>query len=196
MEEKRKKAKERSGDSERSGENPSDGPTSATTPGGRSTRNPKQALKKPTPEDGDTPGASKKSITRNDGENSDGRTTTNADGRAWVGGVEGVFTCDGGCDRATATEAYAKKIIAAGAKFEKYEKPQLAELADGQVKPIISGYLLADIELETPAGKVVLPSWHVDVLQGPNMDNLLYMGQREETELQLQRPANGVGSKA
>ena len=69
--------------------------------------------------------------------------------------------------------------------FEKYENPHLAELANGEVKPIISGYLLADIELETPAGKVVLPHWHVDVLQGPTTDDLLYMGQREESELKL-----------
>ena len=91
--------------------------------------------------DSGTPGA-KKAITCNAVEKSSGQNATNADGRTWIGGVEGVFT---GCDRATVTEAYVEKIIAAGATFEKYEKPRLAELANGEVKPIIPGYLLADI---------------------------------------------------
>ena len=94
--------------------------------------------------DSGTPGA-KKAITCNAVEKSSGQNATNADGRTWIGGVEDVCTCDGGCDRATVTEAYVEKIIAAGATFEKYEKPRLAELANGEVKPIIPGYLLADI---------------------------------------------------
>ena len=90
-------------------------------------------------------------------EKSGATTGIRADGRAQIGGVDGYYTCDGGCDRATVTEAYAKNIIASGAEFQQYEKPRNAELANGEVKPIVTGYLLSDVELETPAGKVVLP---------------------------------------
>ena len=42
-----------------------------------------------------------------------------------------------------------------------------------------------DSEVITPAGKVILPQWHVDVLEGPTDELLLYLGQQEETELKL-----------
>ena len=102
-----------------------------------------------------------------------------------MGGVEGLYTCDGGCDKATVTQAYADAIIKAGGSYQKYDRPLLTTLADGEVKPIITGFIRADVEVTTPAGKVVLANWHVDFMQGPTNDRLLYMGQREERELNL-----------
>ena len=61
----------------------------------------------------------------------------------------------------------------------------LATLANGETKPIITGFLKTDLEVETPAGKVILPDWHIDVMQGPSKECLLYLGQREEQELKL-----------
>ena len=66
-----------------------------------------------------------------------------------------------------------------------YPKWKDAKLADGSVKPLISGYCIADIVLRTKAGKVVLPKTHIDVLQGPENGNLLYIGQVEEERLGL-----------
>ena len=107
------------------------------------------------------------------------------DGPARVGGVKGFFTCDGGCDKETVTEAYGKAIIAAGGKYHAYDSPLLATLANGETKPIISGFLRTDVEVRTTAGKVISTNWHVDVIRGPCKDHLLYLGQREERELNL-----------
>ena len=104
---------------------------------------------------------------------------------AHVGGVEGYYTCDGGCDKATVTDAYAKEIIKAVGAYHEYDRPLMATLANGETKPIIKGYIRADVEVTTPAGNVVLTNWHVDVMQGPTSEKLLYMGQREERELNL-----------
>ena len=127
----------------------------------------------------------KKSVTVSDSEEENSGSGPAADGAAVVGGVEGYYVCDGGCDRATVTNAYAHDIIKAGGHFEKYADPLLATLANGETTPIISGYLLADLEVVTSAGKVVLPKWHIDVIEGPTSDRLLYLGQREEAELNL-----------
>ena len=157
-------------------------------PGSRSTRNPKRAVSFAEPleegaeaSDKGTPGV-KKAVTVSEEENAGCGPAAD---RAAIVGVEGYYTCDGGCDRATVSNAYADAIIKAGGHFEQYEKPLLATLANGAVKPIISGFLLADLEVETPAGKVVLPQWHIDVMQGPTTDHLLYLGQREQAELNL-----------
>ena len=104
---------------------------------------------------------------------------------AQLGNVEGLYTHDGGCDRATVTEAYAEKIIKAGGTYHKYDRPLMATLANGETKPIVTGYLRADVEVTTPAGKVILTNWHVDVMQGSTDECLLYMGQKEERELNL-----------
>ena len=50
---------------------------------------------------------------------------------------------------------------------------------------MISGYCIADVVLRTKAGKVILPQTHIDVLQGPESGNLLYVGQVEEQRLGL-----------
>ena len=126
----------------------------------------------------------KKAVNVSD-ETKDADDNITADGVAHVGGVEGYFTCDGGCDKATITEAYAQEIVKAGGSYQEYDHPLLATLANGEVKPIIAGYIRAYVEVTTPAGKVVLTNWHVDVMQGPTKERLLYMGQREEQELNL-----------
>ena len=144
-------------------------------PGGR-----KRAVTKAEPED--TPG-DKKSVTVQDGE--DCHEGSNADGEALVGNVEGFYTCDGGCDRATVTHVFADAIIQKGGEYTKYDKPLMATLANGETKPIVTGFLKADMELVTPAGKVILPNWHIDVMEGPSEDFLLYMGQKEERALNL-----------
>ena len=108
-----------------------------------------------------------------------------ADGPATVAGVEGFWTADGGCNKATISANYAKNLATAGVKVVEYDKWKMAQLADGTRKPIISGYCVADIVLRTKAGKVVLPHSHIDILQGPESGNLLYMGQAEESRLGL-----------
>ena len=87
--------------------------------------------------------------------------------------------------RLSLANSYADAIIRNGGKFTKYPKPLLATLANGETKPIVTGYLQVDVEVLTPAGKVMLPQWHVDVMQGTTTENLLYLGQNEEAELGL-----------
>ena len=67
----------------------------------------------------------------------------------------------------------------------KYEPWKNAKLADGTLKPLISGYCVANVVLKTKAGKVLLPQTHIDILQGPEDGNLLYVGQVEEARLGL-----------
>ena len=81
--------------------------------------------------------------------------------------------------------AYAAALAKAGHEIIKYEPWKLAQLADGTQKPMISGYCIADIVLRTKAGDVVLTNTHIDVLQGPEHGNLLYVGQQEEDRLGL-----------
>ena len=103
-----------------------------------------------------------------------------ADGPAVVGGVPGFYKADGGCDRATCCSKYAKRLEEAGAKVVYFEKPKPAKLADGSVKDAILGYCVADIELVTKAGTVILPRSRIDVLEGPETANLIYIGDAEE----------------
>ena len=108
-----------------------------------------------------------------------------ADGTAVVGGVAGFYKADGGCDRATCGTKYAKFLEKAGVKTVYYEQPRPAKLADGSVKNVIKGYCIADIELVTKAGTVVLPRSHIDILDGPENANLIYIGEAEEKRLKL-----------
>ena len=98
-----------------------------------------------------------------------------ADGTTMVGGVAGFYKADGGCDRATCGTKYAESLEKAGVEVIYFDKPKPAKLADGSVKDVIKGYCIADIELVTKAGTVVLPRNHIDVLEGPETANLIYM---------------------
>ena len=84
-----------------------------------------------------------------------------ADGHATVGGLQGYYTCDGGCDRATIGTAFAKKLEEAGVEVFKYERSRPAKLADGTVKNLLKGFCVADVELRTKAGLVILSRTHV-----------------------------------
>ena len=68
-----------------------------------------------------------------------------ADGPATVGGVARYWTADGGCNKATISAAYARKLEKAGVKIVKYDDWKTAQLADGTSKPMISGHCIADI---------------------------------------------------
>ena len=72
-----------------------------------------------------------------------------------------------------------------GVEVVYYNKPRPAKLADGSVKDVILGYCIADIELVTKAGTVILPRNHIDVLKGPETANLIYIGEAEEKRLKL-----------
>ena len=102
-----------------------------------------------------------------------------------VAGVSGYYCCDGGCDKATVGTAYAKNLGRQGVEITQYDKPKAAKLCDGTVQDVITGYSVADVELITRAGTVILPRTHIDVLQGPETSNLLYLGQAEEKRLKL-----------
>ena len=66
-----------------------------------------------------------------------------------------------------------------------YAKPKPAKLADGTVQDLNTGYCIADIELVTRAGTVILPRSTIDILQGPEKANLIYIGEEEEKRLKL-----------
>ena len=89
-----------------------------------------------------------------------------ADGPATAGGVSGYWTADGGCNKATVSAAYAKKLKKAGVEIVEYDDWKTAQLADGTSKPMISGHCIADIVIRTKAGEVILPRTHIDILQG------------------------------
>ena len=108
-----------------------------------------------------------------------------ADGTATVGGVSGFYKADGGCDKTTCRTHFAKRLEKAGVEIHKYDRPRPAKLADGSVKDLIIGYCVADIELVTRAGPVVLARNHIDILDGPETENLLYIGEAEERRLKL-----------
>ena len=74
------------------------------------------------------------------------------DQRSLVGGVEGFWLADGGCDKATISAAYAKKLTQKGIQVVEYDEWKNATLANGTTKPLISGYCHADIVLNTKAG--------------------------------------------
>ena len=90
--------------------------------------------------------------------------------------MAGFYKADGGCDRATFGTQYAKNLEKTGAKTVYYDKPKPAKLADGSLKNVILGYCVADIELVTKAGTVVLPFSHIDIIEGPEKANLIYIG--------------------
>lgn len=119
-----------------------------------------------------------------------------ADGPATVAGVNGFWTANGGCDKATIGSAFAKELVEARVKIHSHEKWRDTKLADGTVKPLISGYCVADIVLRTKAGKVLLPQTHIDVLQGPEDGNLLYIAQVEEKRLGLKSFRSQIESLA
>ena len=110
--------------SKSNGEDSSPGAQNNSDPGGRNNHNPKKSVTFSEPAREDTPGA-KRSVTFRE-DNSDDPVVTTADDTALVGGIEGFYTCDGGCDRATVTNHYADAIIKGGGKFTKYDEPDLA----------------------------------------------------------------------
>ena len=119
-----------------------------------------------------------------------------ADGTAKVGGVGGFYSCDGGCDKATIGNVYADALARQGHEVVRYETPLKATLCDGSEQDAIIGYVVADIELKTPAGKVILERTHVDVLQGPEREFILYIGKREEARLNLKSYATQLEEAA
>ena len=70
-------------------------------------------------------------------------------------------------------------------KVHKYDPPRSATLADGTRADIITGYLVVELELQTKAGTVILPTTHVDVLEGPEKEHVLFLGKVEERRLNL-----------
>ena len=73
----------------------------------------------------------------------------------------------------------------AGTEIFQYVKPLTATLIDGSTGPAVTGYVVADVVLTTKCGEVVLPRTHIDVLEGPEKNRLLYIGQAEEQRLHL-----------
>ena len=112
-----------------------------------------------------------------------------ADGAVEIAGVPGSYVCDGGCDRATITKAYADKIAQKGLKVHHHKNPKCATLADGSKKPIIIGYLYANVTLKTGAGIVTLSNVYIDVIDGKDEGNLMLVGKVEEAALGLKSMA-------
>ena len=112
-----------------------------------------------------------------------------ADGAVEIAGVPGSYVCDGGCDRATITKAYADKIAQKGLVVHHHKNPKCATLADGSKKPIIIGYLYANVTLKTGAGIVTLSNVYIDVIDGKDDGNLMLVGKVEEAALGLKSMA-------
>ena len=108
-----------------------------------------------------------------------------ADGVVEIAGVEGTYVFDGGCDRATITKAYAEKIAKAGVVVHYHKKPKCATLADGSKRPIIIGYVYANMTLITGAGIVQLSNVYIDIIDGEDEGNLMLIGKVEERSLGL-----------
>ena len=111
LEEKRKK--ESGPREQRQPSEPSTVPSNRN-PGGRSTRNPKRAMavtesKTEETAEASTPGV-KKSVSVGTSDEEKAGCGPAADGPALISGVEGYYTCDGGCDRATCTNARIRPI--------------------------------------------------------------------------------------
>ena len=130
-------------------------------------------------------------ITSNDGQFSN-REVLCVDGQATVAGLSVHYICDGGCDRATVNEEYAKAIEKAGKKINWLEEARTATLCDGSTADIIVGEIDTDITLITCAGLVEIPRATVDVLRGPQKGHILYVGQQEEERLGLVSYADQV----
>lgn len=93
---------------DRTGREPRRPGENTSHPGGRSTRGNKKSVSFAEPiaeekPETDTPGAKKKAVFVSDAKRQKERTQ--ADGKSVIGGVAGFYTCDGGCDRATITNA-------------------------------------------------------------------------------------------
>ena len=148
------------------------------------------------------PGGAKQKFVKTNGDAPRGGKESNhagADGHATVGGVPGFYLCDGGCDRATIGPAFAKELEKNGVEVFNYDKPKPAKLADGTVKDLVKGFCVADVEVHTKAGAVILSRTHIDVLIGPESQNLIYLGQAEERRLNFKSFAEQlecVASKA
>ena len=119
-----------------------------------------------------------------------------ADGTVEIAGVPGVYVCDGGCDRATITKAYADKIEEAGVACHYHEKPRSATLADGSSKEIIIGFAYANLVLKTRAGFVALNDVYIDILKGEDRSRLLLLGKVEESRLGLKSYAQQLEERA
>ena len=100
-----------------------------------------------------------------------------ANGSVTINGVPGYYCCDGGCDKATIGSVFAKALADAGTEIVQYDKPLTATLIDGSTGPAVTGYVVADVVLTTKCGEVVLPRTHIDVLEGPEKNRLLYIHQ-------------------
>ena len=97
---------------------------------------------------GKNPGGEKKSLSAsNDKEKFSKHDVrlSQADGTVDINGVAGTYLCDGGCDRATISQAYADKLSQAGRTPWYYKTPRNATLADGTQKPIIVGDVLVEL---------------------------------------------------
>ena len=119
-----------------------------------------------------------------------------ADGTAQVGGIGGFYVCDGGCDKATIGNVYAEALAKAGHPVHYYKEPLKATLCDGTQRDAIIGYVVADVTLKTAAGKVTLEKTNVDILKGPEKNFILYLGQAEETRLNLKSYARQLEEMA
>ena len=119
-----------------------------------------------------------------------------ADGTVEIAGVPGVYVCDGGCDRATITKAYADKIEEAGVACHYHGKPRTATLADGSKKEIIIGFAYANLVLKTRAGFVALNDVYIDILKGQDRSHLLLLGKVEESRLGLKSYAQQLEERA
>ena len=76
-------------------------------------------------------------------------------------------------------------MAGAGTEIIKYPEPLSATLIDGSSGPAVTAYVVANVVLTTKCGEVVLPRTHIDVLEGPEKNKLLYIGQAEEKRLNL-----------
>ena len=103
--------------------------------------------------------------------------------------MPGFYCCDGGCDKATIGSAYANELAKADTEIIKYPKPLSATLIDGSTGPTVTGYVIADVVLTTKCGEVVMPRTHIDVLEGPEKNCLLYIGKAEERRLNVKTPS-------
>ena len=179
------KAKEQSGDGDRSSGPRGTAKAGEDAPGKPTPRGEKKSkgTAEATSNTSNDPAGGKKKLLASTNQNE--QEALCADGTAKVGPIDGFYTCDGGCDRATVGHHFAKKIEESGVKMEFFKEPRLATLANGAKVPAIIGQFVSDIELLTSAGIVELPGTTVDILKGPEQGNLLYIGREEESRLCL-----------
>ena len=111
---------------------------------------------------------------------------TCADGRATIGNLDGYYIMDAdGCNRATIHQAFAKKLKAKGHAWKQNPPDkQWAITADGGKVPC-THHLIADINLETPAGVVCVREVTIDILEDKSNEPLLLVGKAEAKRLGL-----------